>query len=196
MAVIVGRCWWKRPACGQGSRSIPGRYSPVSGSRLSVGSASRSTGSTRRSPAHVIEFGIDPLHLLDAPAHQDRRSHHSQANANTGGICQPPIFRRPPITTRNAPINARASSAEIMSSARPTCKAPLRPARRHKTATDAEQPTTEQAALGADQRRNDFIAKSLAQHRAQIADRVDQAEVRAPAGRSNIRRRTSRFPGR
>src|SRR4051812_30730135 len=49
--------------------------------------------------------------------------------------------------------------------------------------SDAESAAAEKAALRRDQRHIDFVAKALAQHRAQIADRVDQPETkRAAAG--------------
>ena len=39
------------------TKLYPGRYSPVFGSRLSFGKASRSVGSTKLLRAHLIELG-------------------------------------------------------------------------------------------------------------------------------------------
>ena len=52
----------------------PGRYSPVRGSRRKVGSLLRSMGSAA-SGADAVEFGVDAMHFLDAPARKRRHTH-------------------------------------------------------------------------------------------------------------------------
>src|SRR5581483_1801749 len=59
----------------------------------------------------------------------------------------------------------------------------------------AEAEPAEQAALGRDQRQVDLLAVALLQHGAQLAQRIDQAELEAAPAGPEFAREQSRFVG-
>ena len=102
----------------------PGRYSPVFGSGFNFGSVRRSSGSTRGLGAHLVELGIDAVHFL---THQRTTTAAPMTPKRENDERRHPILRAAPGTDCQRPYRAqiaRASSAEIRSSARPASNGP------------------------------------------------------------------------
>ena len=141
-----------------------GRYSPVAGSRRSVGTPARS-GSLTRAGLVAVELVVDappfPVEQLDQDDGADRAKSPERSQA-----CHSPTVRSATIV--RAP---RASQP---------CRRPGSGSSRVQTLRPPPAPggRTTKAALR-NQRRSHLVAVALAQGRAQIADGIDQAEFAA-----------------